>query len=106
MLCGSLSTPLFGANVDYYSGLRARPELIGNWNIAESKKKFCTRRPQHLRDRTFFDPVGTLQIHELIAQVRQRFGMAVKAVPVQILPNAIEHRGDGAEIVFLLDVKI
>lgn len=62
--------------------------------------------PQHLLETNFFDPMIMLQVHQLIAQVRQRFGVAVKAVPVEILPNAIEHRGDGAEIVVLLDVKI
>jgi hypothetical protein len=64
-----------------------------------------------MRPFDFLDPVGALQVDQIVAEARQGFRVAKvpaagEILPDEILPDEIKHGGEGAEQVIFLDVKL
>ena len=47
-----------------------------------------------------------MQVHQLLAQAYKRSRVTAVFPPIQVLPDEVEHSGERAEVVVLLDVKI
>ena len=54
----------------------------------------------------FLDPVSSLQMHQPVSQSQESFSIAGFPLFPQVLANQIEHGGEGAEEVVLLDVEL
>jgi len=47
-----------------------------------------------------------LEVHEVVPQIRQRFGVAVVALPAKVLLQEVEDGRQRAEVVVLLNMEI
>jgi len=50
--------------------------------------------------------VAGLQVDQIVPQAGQGACMGIVAAAVQVLPDQIEHGGEGAEVVALLDMEL
>jgi hypothetical protein len=53
-----------------------------------------------------FDPVGALQVYQVVSQTPKSFCVALLPFLPQILAYQIEHCGEGAKAVVLLNVEL
>jgi hypothetical protein len=53
-----------------------------------------------------FDPVGALQVHQIVAQSAKCVCVATVTFLLQVLADQIEHGGEGAEVVLLFDMEL
>lgn len=56
--------------------------------------------------RHLFDPVGALQVHQVVAQTQERFCVAGVTFLPQVLADQVEYGGEGAEEVVFLDMEL
>lgn len=54
----------------------------------------------------FLDPIFLLKVHQPISQTTKRLGVALLPFIPQVLANQIEHGGEGAEAVVLLNMEL
>ena len=52
-----------------------------------------------------FDPVGALQVDQIIAEAGEGVCMGLVASPIEVLAQEVKDGGEGAEVVLLLDME-
>jgi len=53
-----------------------------------------------------FDPVGALQVEQIIPQAGEGACMGLVAPAIEVLPQEVKDGGEGAEVVVCLDVEL
>lgn len=53
-----------------------------------------------------FDPVGALEVHQIIPEAGKCACMGIVAAAIQVLPQEVKDGGEGAEVVVLLDMEL
>jgi len=50
--------------------------------------------------------VGTLQVYQIVPQMLENFCVSIMPIFLQVLPDQINHGGEGTEEVVFLDMKL
>jgi hypothetical protein len=53
-----------------------------------------------------FDPVGALQVYQVIPQTLENFCVSILPILLQVLANQVDHGCECAEVVVFLDMEL